>query len=110
MEDDPDKNKKEKEPTGDFGGANGDETRTFGARRGVNDRKCQRERNRQPNLLEVQQTQEDRAFHRRDILSSLNGFGKDVGKYNATERRVDDAVSLSNAAFVSRCLFSFSDG
>jgi hypothetical protein len=56
MEDDPDKNKKEKEPTGDFGGANGDETRTFGARRGVNYRKCQRERNRQPNLLEIQQT------------------------------------------------------
>jgi hypothetical protein len=53
MEDNPDKNKKEKEPTGDFRGANGDETRTFGARRGVNDRKGQRERNRQPNLREV---------------------------------------------------------
>ncbi len=50
---DPDQNKEEEEPTGDFRGANGDKTRTFGARRGVNDRKGQRERNRQPNLREV---------------------------------------------------------
>ena len=53
MEYEPDQNEKEEEPTGDFRGANGDETRTFGARRGVNDRKGQRERNRQPNLREV---------------------------------------------------------
>lgn len=46
MKDDPDQNKKEEKPTGDFRGANGDETRTFGTRRGVNDRKGQRERNR----------------------------------------------------------------
>lgn len=42
MEDDPNQNKEEEKPTGDFGGANGDKTRTFGARRGVNDRKSQR--------------------------------------------------------------------
>lgn len=72
MKDYPDQNKKEEEPTGDFRGANGDEARAFGTRRGVNDRKGQRERNRQPNLLEIQQSQKDKAFHRRDRLSSLN--------------------------------------